>query len=112
MAEEKTVLKQFNDPSPERPDYLFFCPGCKCGHSFWTTHGSNYSKPKGAQWKFNGNMQSPTFEPSLRFPKYDPKDPNKEIGSICHVVVTNGVLNFCADCDHEFAGKSVPMEPF
>lgn len=31
---------------------------------------------------------------------------------VCHSVVVDGVINFCADSTHEFAGKSVPMEPF
>lgn len=27
----------------------------------------------------------------------------------CHVVITNGMLNYCADSAHAYAGKSIPM---
>lgn len=33
--------------------WMFYCPGCKCSHYF------------DSRWTFNGNQESPTFQPSL-----------------------------------------------
>lgn len=90
-----------NSGSPMSPDYVFWCPGCRCGHGVWVTRANRL----GAIWRFNGNMERPTFEPSLKVMGVDEQ-------SECHVVVTDGWLNYCGDCRHHLAGKRVPMEPF
>lgn len=46
-------------------------------------------------------MDKPTFTPSLMA--------NKDTPFQCHIVLTNGILNFCADCCHELKGQAVPM---
>ena len=88
-----SVLIQHNDKLWERQAasgsaFIFFCPACECAHQFPT---------KG--WKFNGNMVSPTFTPSLLHPS---------IG--CHLNLIDGIIHYCADCKHAFAGRSLPME--
>lgn len=52
-------------------------------------------------WTFDGNTESPTFTPSFRI--------SDRAGSVCHFVLTKGVLNFCSDSTHGMAGKSVPL---
>lgn len=38
---------------------------------------------------------------------------NKPIGEmVCHIILTNGQLQFLPDCKHELAGKTCPMEDF
>jgi len=88
-------------PSPGGPDYIFFCPGCQCGHGVWITHPNDRTQ---AMWSFNRDMEKPTFSPSLRI--------DDGQGRICHMVVTDGMLNFCGDSTHEMAGKSVAMVDF
>lgn len=68
--------------------WLFWCPGCKEIHTY------------DASWAFNGDMQRPTFTPSLLHP-------SKPIR--CHLFITNGEIQFCTDCGHELAGKTVPL---
>ncbi len=53
-------------------------------------------------------MDKPTFSPSLLVNSGQecPSQPQ------CHVVVTDGKLNFCADSTHRFAGQVVDMEDF
>lgn len=82
-------------PIENRPgDYLFWCPGCKCGHGFRT-------QSPGPVWSWDGNVIKPTVSPSIR-----------TIGQIqCHLFVKNGELQFCSDCEHPLAGKTVAMEP-
>jgi hypothetical protein len=114
----------------ERGSYAFWCPGCRCGHVFFVEKGSymhcsgchgwwypgdpesHYDRPGktctrpgatgGHRWTFNGNMQSPTFAPSLLYPS----------GKRCHLFLRNGRIEFLPDCGHDFAGKTVPLEPF
>lgn len=71
---------------------IFHCPGCKMDHRF-------IIKPP--RWKFNGNWEKPSFTPSLKW------DINKVVQ--CHLILTDGVINYCNDCVHELAGKKVPM---
>lgn len=69
---------------------MFWCPGCKCAHA-WNSG-----------WTFDGNEQAPTVSPSLLVQ-----------GTIrCHLFVRVGQLVFLSDCEHEYAGKTVPMELF
>lgn len=95
--------------------YAFYCPGCGHEHVYHTVGQ--------VRWDFNGDMDKPTFTPSLlnRWGKYaDPKwvepedqHPDKpgSWSGICHLFVTNGVINYCGDCTHSYAGKqNVPMK--
>lgn len=76
--------------------YVFYCPGCKCGHSFDVrTDG------KRPAWTFDGNMERPTFSPSLLYPDRR-----------CHLFLRDGMIEFLSDCTHELAGRTVPMEPW
>jgi hypothetical protein len=101
--------------------WTFYCPACRENHIF------------DERWAFDGNMEAPTFTPSLSCgpywrmpPGWDyetaPRDEKGELvrgegerllGAVewtCHLNLTNGVLIFHADSTHEFAGKSVPIE--
>jgi hypothetical protein len=77
--------------------YLFYCPGCKSSHVFYI------NVPKMPSWTFNGNMEKPTFTPSLLCNHITPE-------RRCHLFLTDGKLNFCDDSAHEFAGKVVELE--
>jgi hypothetical protein len=106
-------------PGDGNPDYTFWCPGCKCAHGVRTTGATT--------WGFNGNMDKPSFTPSIKveYPRWEPPVTPENIEQwrqapwkqtkrdhVCHLYVTEGVLNFLPDCTHELAGKSVPMEGF
>lgn len=91
MEEEELVLLK-RRMIPGGVAYVFFCPGCQQPHSYdvlWN----------GTGWKFNGDMERPTFTPSL------------QLGN-CHLFITNGMVDFCGDCHHCLKGKRVPMQPF
>jgi hypothetical protein len=106
-------------PGENGADFMFWCPGCKCGHGVWTTarNGNN------CLWSFNGNLDKPTFSPSLliRGTCDITDEEHKRIMAgetitprtfVCHSFVHNGTIQFLTDCTHALAGKTVPMEAF
>lgn len=86
----------------QQGDYIFECAGCKCGHLV-TTERKN---EQGAQWKFSGNMDEPTFYPSIRIWT---TEFNNEKQVVCHCIITAGYIQFLDDCIHSYAGKTIPM---
>lgn len=77
--------------------YMFRCPGCECAHLYIV-------EGEGAKWKFDGNEERPTFNPSLvTWGKGDKSD-------LCHLYVKDGRIEFLSDCKHAMAGKTVDME--
>jgi hypothetical protein len=81
------------------------------GHAHWCP-GCNEMHVIPNMWEFNGDVEKPTFSPSVKitFPKgYYKNDVFSDKVDICHYFLTNGVLNFCGDSTHELAGKSVSL---
>lgn len=99
----------------------FFCPGCKESHTVDTT-----------RWAFNENYERPTFSPSVLVRSghhssryvpgaecwctYNASVPEAERSRfkcyLCHSFVTDGQIRFLEDSTHDFAGRTVPLEPF
>lgn len=79
--------------SEEGHTLMHWCPGCKSRHLI------NIEKPNlsNAVWRWDGNVESPTFTPSINI-----------IGH-CHYFITAGKISFCADSTHELAGKTVDL---
>ncbi len=71
--------------------YYFFCPACNSNHKFEVRVG---------HWSFNGNMEKPSFEPSLNLLLH---------GGRCHLFVKDGRIQYLGDCKHDLAGQSVEM---
>jgi len=88
-----SALGRFLRKAPDR--YLHFCPACKEIHAI------------GLSWTFDGNLDAPTFAPSVRVTWYAGGKPIK----ICHYFIRIGQVQFCADSTHELAGKTVPLPP-
>lgn len=97
--------------------YKFMCPGCKELH-----------QPSDA-WKFNGDFERPTFEPSVLVTSGHFVDGDKtacwctfnaeqrdkgeqESGfscQICHSFVRDGKIEFLSDSTHDLAGQTVDL---
>lgn len=71
--------------------YWLWCPGCDMAHRIDDT------------WEFNGNIESPTFSPSILV------GGNK--GTVCHSFINDGIWDFLGDCTHKLAGQKIPMVP-
>lgn len=74
--------------------YMVDCPACKHPHLFVD-----------GRWTFNGDLEKPTFKPSMLSNKdhSNPKVPR------CHSFVTDGKIQFLGDCTHDMAGKTVDL---
>lgn len=103
--------------------YRFQCPGCEHSHSV------NVNNPESkANWTFNGNVDDPTFSPSVLvrtghyidgkkygdgcWCKYHEEHPEKEVSfkcGICHSFIRDGKIQFLSDCTHHLAGKTVDL---
>ena len=92
-------LKPVTGTAHELLGYTFWCPGCDHSHVFWTAGN--------LVWSFDGNLEQPTFSPSLLNtcdPHPDPKQRR------CHLFLQAGKIVYCADCAHDLAGRTVPLE--
>lgn len=101
-------LKRVVNDAGDVVGWSFYCPACKRAHIFYTD-----LKHFPLAWTFDGNVDSPTFSPSLLL--YTPEVVDSITGekipraATCHLVLTAGVINYCGDCPHELAGKSVAL---
>jgi hypothetical protein len=84
-------IQPLNRENGEVDLYLFWCPGCKENHAY--TAG---------RWQFNGDLERPTFTPSLLYGK-DGRHKR------CHLFMTDGKIQYLSDCDHELAGKTIDV---
>lgn len=92
----KLWTKHKTDESIE--SVAFLCPGCGCGHM---VHIAPERNPHtGASWTWNGDMERPTFNPSVLLASGSPR---------CHSFVRNGQIEFLSDCTHTLAGQIVPL---
>lgn len=89
-------IEILNTSEGEPASWMFYCVGCKSYHVV----------PMNRGWTFNGDMENPTFTPSL-LTKWDFK--NGKPTRICHIIITNGKLRYCGDCSHPLAGQTLQM---
>lgn len=83
-------------------DYIFECRGCKCHHEVTTERKND----RGAQWQFNGNMNQPTFHPSIEV-WHKGFDGTKQTD--CHAIVSNGFIQYLPDCAHELKDQIIEL---
>lgn len=79
-----------------------WCPGCKMIHRFNVNAPNQHT---GARWTWDGNVNSPTFHPSMNIDmgKWQGKEKR------CHSFVQNGMWVYCSDTTHEFSGQTIPL---
>lgn len=112
----------------------FHCPGCNDLHQVRVnTPPAGFElrepTPPHPYWSWNGNLERPTFNPSVlvrtghychtppvpgncacdfqeRFPE---EDPWAWPCVVCHSFVRDGRIQFLGDCTHALAGKTVDL---
>jgi hypothetical protein len=87
------VVQTSNQRGEPTGHWMFWCPGCQTNHS--------YQVPR---WDWNGDVDRPTFSPSLLVHGSRPHGVTR-----CHLFVTDGQIQYCADCGHDLAGQTAEM---
>ncbi len=85
--------------------FSHWCPGCEEMHNIAVSAPNG----SGARWTFDGNVDRPTFAPSVNISCVDPEGefpPER-----CHYFLRGGMLQFLNDCTHKLAGQTVPLPP-
>lgn len=87
------VLEELADGS-----HMHWCEGCNTVHVVPTHRG----------WTFNGNLQAPTFSPSVRH-QWDFGERREP--RCCHYLIREGRIEYCGDCWHALGGTTRPLLP-
>lgn len=82
----------------QRGEYMFWCEGCDSNHSVTTL----VKNEQGAQWGFNGNLDAPTFTPSIVTNKDKPE-------IMCHSFVTDGKIQYLGDSFHSLKNLTIEL---
>ena len=84
--------------------WAFVCPGCGNEHSM------RVNGPQKPGWEFDGNVENPTFKPSILMMTGPYPDGMARVGQtdVCHSFVREGQIQFLSDCTH--ARKNSTME--
>lgn len=77
---------------------MFNCPGCDKTHIV-------YIAPHPKPWGFNGDVERPTFTPSVLVYA-------NESNPRCHSFVRDGKIEYLSDCEHDLAGTTVDLPEF
>lgn len=106
----KAVLANVTDSEGLQVEghFMMHCPGCNMLHGIYS---KEYKTPLGltlGKWRFNGDMEKPTFSPSLLVTSPSASGQERRV---CHSFIRDGQWQFLNDCTHELAGKTVPMVP-
>ncbi len=78
--------------------FTYWCQGCD------GLHGVRTDGP--GAWGFNGNVERPTFTPSVLTTWNEGPD---HIEKRCHTFVRDGMVQFLGDCTHVLAGQTLPL---
>ncbi len=84
---------------------MFWCEGCLEMHCIWQVQKPN---PRtGASWTWNGDLVRPTFSPSVLVAGFI--EAGRMMQPRCHFYIRDGRAEYLSDCEHELAGKTVPL---
>lgn len=101
--------------------YVFYCPACDEAHSYRVSM-PDYPAIDRPLWTFNGNVERPTFTPSLLLstsyrswteadglPRRMVQLPDGQRIVICHLFITDGKIIYCGDNPHRLNGQTVEL---
>ncbi|MDP2377807.1 DUF6527 family protein [Reyranella sp.] len=117
MGQVSAVLRRMTN------GYSHWCPGCGEMHAIYTSKPNIYNESP--VWSFNGDLERPTFNPSIRIGgKQTVRDAEgrwtgewvrdaagNALDACCHYHLHAGELKFLNDCTHKLAGQTVPLPP-
>jgi Family of unknown function (DUF6527) len=122
-------VRRINNQDGSIYGYEFVCPGCSTDTQYVKVWGREHvidgikkrvevhripaESGTGTGWQFNDDENLPSFSPSILVYPSDYFDPDKDEVILqsprCHSVVTDGRIEFLADCTHSLAGQTVDL---
>lgn len=78
-----------------------WCPGCEQMHVICVDDAPSF----GERWTFDGNVDKPTFNPSVRIRLIE----GNEVVSCCHYYLESGLLKYCGDTTHGLSERTIPL---
>ena len=97
----------------------YWCQGCDMLHQVWVGEGP------GPRWGWNGDVERPTFTPSVlvRWHQWEPPATTLEVRDkiksgeivqtkvekVCHTFITDGKVQFLGDCTHQYAWQTLDL---
>lgn len=86
-----------------------WCPACNEAHAF-AIEGKNSS---GACWTWDGDVEAPTFAPSMLIKTGPyPHQPNEQPRiDVCHYFLKKGIIEYLGDCTHHLKGQKINLPP-
>ena len=108
MGALSTILRSY-----EGGGVLFWCPGCEGPHGIKVAP----QHAPGSAWGWNGDVDRPTFTPSILVTYDGPDAGQLDDGhripfAVCHSFVTDGRIQYLGDCTHPLAGQTVDLPAF
>lgn len=97
MAAVSNILRETSDNG-----LIFHCPGCN------TRHIVHHGEGKEPRWVWNGDVDKPTFSPSVLV-----RSGNEKGTTICHSFVTDGMIKFLDDSNAPLSrtrGTATPLD--
>lgn len=92
--------------------YAVRCPACEADeqgsmHVFYRKMADG--KPG---WTFNGDFEKPTLKPSMSAVSIFGYGNDQYVEHRCHCFVTDGKIQYLADCTHAMAGQTIDLPDF
>lgn len=91
------IVEELKGDNIKYRTFIVECPGCE------ELHVIPIEGP--VKWDFNGDMEKPTFSPSL----FVNRGRTNPVSHQCHSFIRKGQWEFLTDCSHSLAGQTVPM---
>ena len=111
--ELQAVPKLTKVDEKEGEAYTFDCPGCRMSHVIYVSYSPDHQARRGSnepRWGFNGDLEKPTFTPSLLVRwDYSKEEHGFVEKNVCHSFIRNGNIEFLTDCTHKLSGKTAPL---
>lgn len=85
------------------PRVTYWCQGCDNSHSI-RVEGTDHPL-----WTWDGNVDAPTFNPSVLVTYEGVHDDGSPDVRRCHTFIRGGMVEFLGDCTHKFAGQTLPL---
>jgi hypothetical protein len=109
-------LSRYIDSKDKPIGWAHWCPACRQIHVFNVEQPTRaypeFNIKGGVRWTFDGNLEQPTFAPSMLISTGGWKRPDGSTvqrRTVCHYHLQGGVLKYCADSPHALAGKNVAL---